>query len=73
MFAKAGYIRVQQNKGQKFEVFFGFFVFFFFFFFFAVYKHQIVLVCVDVLRPSQHNGVMASMVSLPNHTFTGQA
>ena len=30
-------------------------------------------VCVEVLRPSQPNGVMSSMVSLPNHTFTGQA
>ena len=36
---------------------------FFFFFFF----------CVEVLRPSQPNGVMSSAVSLPNHTFTGQA
>ena len=30
-------------------------------------------VCVEVLRPSQPNGVMSSAVSLPNHTFTGQA
>ena len=30
-------------------------------------------VCVEVLRPSQPNGVMLSMVSLPNDTFTGQA
>ena len=30
-------------------------------------------VCVEVLRPSQPNGVMASAVSLPNHIFTGQA
>ena len=30
-------------------------------------------VCVQVLRPSQPNGVMSSAVSLPNHTFTGQA
>ena len=30
-------------------------------------------VCVEVLQPSQPNGVMSSMVSLPNHTFTGQA
>ena len=30
-------------------------------------------VCVEVLRPSQPNGVMSSMVSLPNHMFTGQA
>ena len=30
-------------------------------------------VCVEVLRPSQPNGVMSSAVSLPKHTFTGQA
>ena len=30
-------------------------------------------VCVEVLRPSQPNGVMSSAVSLPNHIFTGQA
>ena len=30
-------------------------------------------VCVEVLRPSQPNGVMSSAVSLPNHTFTGQS
>ena len=42
--------------------------------------HSIVLhcviylfVCVEVLRPSQPNGFMSSTVSLPNHTFTGQA
>ena len=29
--------------------------------------------CLFVLRPSQPNGVMWSAVSLPNHTFTGQA
>ena len=29
-------------------------------------------VCVEVLWPSQHSRVMLSMVSLPNHTFTGQ-
>ena len=34
---------------------------------------QTVFVCVEVLRPSQPNGVMSSAVSLPNHTFTGQA
>ena len=28
---------------------------------------------VEVLRPSHPNGVMSSTVSLPNHTFTGQA
>ena len=37
-------------------------IFFFFFFF-----------CVEVLQPSQPNGVMSSAVSLPNRTFTGQA
>ena len=30
-------------------------------------------VCVDVLQSSQPNEVMSSVVSLPNHTFTGQA
>ena len=34
---------------------------------------QYLFVCVKVLRPSQPNGVMLSTVSLPNHTFTGQA
>ena len=29
------------------------------------------IVCVEVLRPNQPNGVMSSAVSLPNHTFTG--
>ena len=39
-----------------------------------VLLHSIyVFVCVEVLRPSQPNGVMSSGVSLPNHTFTGQA
>ena len=32
-----------------------------------------VLICFEVLRPSQPNGVMPSAVSLPNHTFIGQA
>ena len=32
-----------------------------------------LFVCVDVLRPSQPNRAMLSTVSLPNHTFTGQA
>ena len=35
--------------------------------------HSIDFVCVEVLRPSQPNGVMSSADSLPNHTFTGQA
>ena len=30
-------------------------------------------VCVEVLRSSQPYGAMWSAVSLPNHTFTGQA
>ena len=34
---------------------------------------QYICVCVEVLRPSQPNGVMSSAASLPNHTFTGQA
>ena len=32
-----------------------------------------IFVCVEVLWPSQSNGVMSSTVSLPNHIFTGQA
>ena len=32
-----------------------------------------LFVCVEVLRPSQSNGVMSSAFSLSNHTFTGQA
>ena len=34
---------------------------------------QFVFVCVEVLRPSQPNGVMLNAASLPNHTFTEQA
>ena len=36
-------------------------------------KISCLFVCVEVLRPSQPNGVMSSAVSLLNHTFTGQA
>ena len=36
-------------------------------------KWQTVFVCVEVLQPSQPSGVMSSAISLPNHTFTGQA
>ena len=39
--------------------------------------YQVVLiemfVYVEVLRPSQPNKVMSSVVSLPNHTFSGHA
>ena len=31
------------------------------------------LACLFVLRPSQPNAVISNVVSLPNHTFTGQA
>ena len=34
---------------------------------------EVFFVCVEVLWPSQPSGVMSSAVSLPNHTFTGQA
>ena len=34
---------------------------------------EYLFVCVEVLWPSQPNGVMLSVVSLPYHTFTGQA
>ena len=42
----------------------------------SFFEHKISLVlsvCVEVLQPSQPNGVMSSTVSLPNHMFTGQA
>ena len=39
----------------------------------VVYLDLSLFVCVEVLWPSQPNGVMSSAVSLPNHTFTGQA
>ena len=41
--------------------------------FLSVCLFMVYIVCVEVLRPSQPNGVMSSAVSLPNHTFTGQA
>ena len=31
-----------------------------------------MFVCVEVLLPSQHSGVMLRTVNLPNHKFTGQ-
>ena len=31
-----------------------------------------LFVCVEVLRPSQPNGVMLSAVSFPNHTLLGR-
>ena len=34
---------------------------------------EVLFVCVEVSWPSQPYGVMSSMVSLPNHTLTGQA
>ena len=39
----------------------------------GILDFQACFVCVEVLRPSQSNGVMSSAVSLPHHTFTGQA
>ena len=63
-------------------VFFLFFFFFYLFFFLiqkssaAAKKKQqksCLFACVEVLWPSQPNEVMSSAVSLPNHTFTGQA
>ena len=41
--------------------------------FFVLHLMYELFVCVQVLRPSQPNGVMLSVVSLPNCTFTGQA
>ena len=39
----------------------------------VVAHFMFVCVCVEVLRPSQPSGVLSSAVSLPKHTFTGQA
>ena len=41
--------------------------------YFPAKRKVCLFVCVEVLRPSQPNGVMSSTVSLPKHTFTGQA
>ena len=38
-----------------------------------IYTLFCLFVCVEVLRPSQPNGVVSSTVCLPNHMFTGQA
>ena len=35
-------------------------------------NHNVYFVCVEVLRPSQPDGVISNTVTLPNHTFTGQ-
>ena len=39
---------------------------------FEKFEYFYLFICVEVLRPSQPNGVMLSAVSLPSHTFTGQ-
>ena len=39
----------------------------------STHNINFMFVCVEVLRPSQPDGVMSSVVNLPNHTFTGQA
>ena len=36
----------------------------------TIYRLMFLFVCVAVLRPSQPNGVMSSMVELLNHTFS---
>ena len=36
-----------------------------------IYLDAPLYVCVEVLWPSQQNGVMLSTVNLPNNTFTG--
>ena len=37
------------------------------------YYFVILFFCVDVVQSSQPYGVMLSVISLPNHTFIGQA
>ena len=41
--------------------------------FLFLYDNTLDYVCVEVLRPSQPNGVLSSAVNSPNHTFTGEA
>ena len=60
------------GNNHKTVFFFGFF-FFFLFTYLTVFIDDASFVCVEVLRPSQPNGVMSSAVSLLNHKFTGQA
>ena len=38
-----------------------------------IYISTCLFVCVEVLQPGLPNGAMLRAVSLPNHTFTGQA
>ena len=38
-----------------------------------VFFFVFVCVYVEILRPSQPNGLMSRVVGLPNHSFTGQA
>ena len=40
---------------------------------FPGHLHIFFFVCIKVLLPSQPNGVMSSVISLPYSTFTGQA
>ena len=63
---------LQRNKHHEFpRVFYGFR------YTFSMRKFiqpiNVKFVCVEVLRPSQPNEVMSSKVSLPSHTFSGQA
>ena len=39
----------------------------------ALHMAMALFVCVEILRPSQTNGVMSSAVGLPNHAVAGQA
>ena len=39
----------------------------------VISAESVSFVCVEILQPSQPNGVMSIPVSLPNQTFTGQA
>ena len=64
LFAKAGYIRVSRTRANFYETNKSFLLTR------TCYLYEL---CVEVLRPSQPNGVMSSTVSLPDHTFTGQA
>ena len=65
----AGYNEQKYEKYQNFDLK----IFIFLVVKFSIYLNRrvFVMVCVEVLPPSQSHGFMSSAVNLPNHTFTG--
>ena len=63
-----GYNEQKYEKHQNFDLK----IFIFLVVKFSIYLNRrvFVMVCVEVLRPSQSHGFMSSAVNLPNRTFT---